>query len=143
MECSEVGSPEKLPHDPVRWMYEVKWDGFRCELVKHSGKAQMFTRRGNQPNARYKHIVLAASSVADCVLDGELIALSKDGVPEFQLLQNSRRNDVPVVFVAFDVLNYEDHDLTGVPLEERKLFLASIASHTPGATGSHLRSTGR
>ncbi|HJX00796.1 MAG TPA: non-homologous end-joining DNA ligase [Terriglobales bacterium] len=133
MECSEVGSPEQLPHDPAQWLYKIKWDGFRCEVVKENGNTRLLTRRGNEPNARYKHILeaLEASSLPDCVLDGELVALSKDGVPEFQLLQNSRHNDAPVVFVAFDVLNCQGHDLTGIPLEDRKQLLVSLGPILP------------
>jgi bifunctional non-homologous end joining protein LigD len=133
MECSEVGSLEQLPHDPAKWLYEVKWDGFRCEVVKKNGNARLLTRRGNEPNARYKHILdaLGATSLPDCVLDGELVALNKAGIPEFQLLQNSRHNDAPVLFVAFDVLNYQGHDLTGIPLEKRKQLLVSLWSIVP------------
>ncbi len=136
MDCTEVRSPEQLPHDPAQWMYEVKWDGFRCEVVKRNGEVQMFTRRGNEPNARYKHITEAAASstLADCVLDGEVVALNRDGVPEFQLLQNSRHNDAPVVFVAFDALNYDGGDLTGVPLEKRKELLLSLRPILPATS---------
>lgn len=133
MECSEVRNPNQLPHGPAQWLYEVKWDGFRCEVVKQNGSARLLTRRGNEPNARYKHIMdaLGSSSLPDCVLDGELVALNKDGVPEFQLLQNSRHNDAPVVFVAFDVLNYQGHELSGVPLETRKQLLLSLRPILP------------
>jgi bifunctional non-homologous end joining protein LigD len=129
-------NPEQLPHDPAQWLYEVKWDGFRCMLVKNEKKARVFTRRGNEPNARYAHITDAAasSSLHDCVLDGELVAVKREGVPEFQLLQNSRHNDALVVFVAFDVLNYEGDDLTSVPLQQRKEVLLSLRSMLPAET---------
>ena len=133
MECSEVNTPKRLPDDVSQWLYEMKWDGFRCVAVKHAGKVQMLTRRGNTPNARFEHIAdaLANSVLPDAVLDGELVALTDKGVPEFQLLQNSKRNDAPVVYAVFDVLNYEGRDLAGLTLEQRKQFLMSLRPVLP------------
>jgi bifunctional non-homologous end joining protein LigD len=133
MECSEVNAARLLPPDTSQWLYEMKWDGFRCIAVKRDGRVEMLTRRGNVPNARFEHITeaLMDSALSDVVLDGELVALNTKGTPEFQLLQNSKRNDAPVVYAVFDIINCAGRDLTSMPLEKRKQFLASLRPVLP------------
>jgi bifunctional non-homologous end joining protein LigD len=93
----------------------------------------MFTRGGNQPNVRHQHIVkaLAQSHFPDCVLDGELIAFDERGLPKFQLLQQSRRNDAPIALVAFDLLNLSGRNVKLLSLEERKHLLADLRHLLP------------
>ena len=62
------------------------------------------------------------------ILDGEVVALRKDGTTDFQALQNMLRhgNDDHVVFCVFDLLYYRGHDLRQVALIERKELLSRI-----------------
>ena len=91
-----------------------------------------------QPHARrvaenLEHIgeSLSASRLPDCVLDAELVALAYGERPSFQLLQQSRRNDAPVVIYAFDLLNYRGRDLKKVPMWQCRSALEAIAAHFP------------
>jgi bifunctional non-homologous end joining protein LigD len=78
-----------------------------------------------------------ALPVPRAVIDGELVILDAEGKPSFQALQKrgrlSRGSDIrraaaesPAVFYAFDLLGFEDRDLRGLPLTERKRILAML-----------------
>ena len=41
------------PPDGGNWIHEVKWDGYRTQLVIQSGSARLFTRRGYDWTKRY------------------------------------------------------------------------------------------
>ncbi len=133
MECDEVQCPEQLPSNRSDWLYEIKWDGHRAIAVKRGGMVGLYTRNGKAPTCRHSHIVeaLQNSNLPDCTLDGELVAFDENRVPRFQLLQNSYRNDAPVVYVLFDIVNYQSRDVTGLPLEERKRLLRNVSSDLP------------
>jgi bifunctional non-homologous end joining protein LigD len=62
------------------------------------------------------------------VLDGEVVVLRKDGVSDFQSLQNVLRqgNQASLVFFVFDLLSLDGRDLRSLPLRERKRALASL-----------------
>lgn len=71
-----------------------------------------------------------------CILDGEL-AVIHDGKPDFFLIQRRSMMSNPVkirleaqrhpaCFTAFDILYYEDHPVTDLPLTERKKLLESV-----------------
>jgi bifunctional non-homologous end joining protein LigD len=59
------------------------------------------------------------------VLDGEIVALDKDGLPRFDALR-SRRTGVAIVFYAFDLLYLDGFNLTACSLVQRKALLKSI-----------------
>ena len=67
------------------------------------------------------------------VLDGELVALDKDGIPRFQLLQQSqKRPTAPVVFFLFDVLWCDGRDITGKTVVQRRKRLQEIITAIDG-----------
>jgi bifunctional non-homologous end joining protein LigD len=78
-----------------------------------------------------------ALPVAQVLLDGELVATDDDGRPSFGLLQQRmhvadpaeavrRAAEVPVAYVAFDLLHLDGHDLTGMPLSDRRRLLDQV-----------------
>jgi bifunctional non-homologous end joining protein LigD len=117
MDCVAVQRIEQIPSGE-EWIREVKWDGYRVCVVKKADGVAIRTKSNQEPSARYKHIgeSLSASRLPDCVLDAELVALGYGERPSFQLLQQSRRNDAPVVIYVFDLLNYRGRDLKRVPM---------------------------
>ena len=62
----------------------------------------------------------------DSLIDGELVALDKDGISRFQLLQNALRNDANLLYCAFDLIFHNGEDLRGLTLLERKKRLKDI-----------------
>jgi bifunctional non-homologous end joining protein LigD len=63
---------------------------------------------------------------ADAVIDGELVAIGKDGVSHFQLLQNALRHEAKLLYCAFDLMFADGEDLRALPLLERKKRLKAI-----------------
>lgn len=133
MEADEVDQPEDLPTNRAEWLYEIKWDGYRAMAVKKHGTVRIYGRSGKPlVNCRHEHLdrALAESKFADGVLDGEVVAFH-NGIASFQTLQNSLRNNAPVAFIVFDVLNYEGRDLTSLSYVERRAFLKKVEPLLP------------
>src|SRR5919204_2868639 len=84
----EAKSVEQIPRGDG-WLYEPKWDGFRC-LAFRRGDEVLLQSKAGQPLGRYFPEVVEAFRAAPAehfVLDGEII-VSKDGVLSFDdLLQ--------------------------------------------------------
>jgi bifunctional non-homologous end joining protein LigD len=88
------------------WTFEIKFDGYRCIVVKRGREVTLFSRHEKVLNRRFPGVVDALSSLdGDFVLDGELVALDSHGKPSFQLLQNSLSQELPIYFYVFDLLN--------------------------------------
>jgi bifunctional non-homologous end joining protein LigD len=123
MECLPV---PKLPEGPA-WTYEIKLDGYRLEIVRNGGKTTLYSRRQNVLNQRFPYIAAAMEGLPrGTVIDGELVALGPDGRPDFNLLQNFRSAESRIIYYAFDILIYEERDLTALPLSDRRAILSSV-----------------
>jgi ATP-dependent DNA ligase len=123
-------SSPQLP-DGEGWVYEPKWDGFRCIAFRDGGDLELGSRN-ERPLTRYFPELAAAllDQLPDrCVVDGEIVVATADGL-DFDALQQrihpaaSRINrlaaETPASFVAFDLLALGDDDLMGQPLAERR-----------------------
>ena len=60
------------------------------------------------------------------MIDGELVAIGRDGVSHFQLLQNALRHEAKLLYCAFDLMFENGEDLRKRPLLERKERLKAI-----------------
>jgi DNA ligase D-like protein (predicted ligase) len=121
-------APSKTIPDGPDWIFEVKLDGFRILASKPEGSdVTLWSRRGNSLNRKFHYIAEALDFLpGGTLLDGELVALDGHGKPQFNLLQSFRSAAGSVYYYAFDILRLRGHDLTGVPLLERKKFLSEI-----------------
>src|SRR3954453_23947530 len=106
---------------------------YRICVIKQGDVVALRTKSNQEPGARYKHIeeLISRSKLPACVLDGELVALDPEGLPSFQLLQQSRRNRACIVLYVFDVLNYANRDLRSLRLETRRAVLDAMSSRFP------------
>lgn len=111
-----------------RWLYEVKFDGFRVLAVKNGKDVELWSRNKKPLQARFPEVAKAVSRlpIQKCVLDGEVCALDEKGRSSFQLLQNHQETRQPVVYYVFDVLFANSRDLRSLPLMERKARLEQI-----------------
>ena len=75
----------------------------------------------------------------DAVIDGELVAIGKDGVSHFQLLQNALRHEAKLLYCAFDLMFENAADLRNHPLLERKKRLKAILPRDKLIAFSHHR----
>jgi ATP-dependent DNA ligase len=113
------------------WLFEPKWDGFRT-LVFRDGDEVVLQSRDLKPMQRYFPELLGPlreQLPARCVLDGEIVIASPEGLQFEQLLQRihpaaSRvkmlSETTPASFVAWDLLAEGDEDLMARPLAERR-----------------------
>jgi bifunctional non-homologous end joining protein LigD len=113
-----------------RWHCEIKYDGYRAVAVINAGQAELWSRNRTPMGADYPAIVaqLRRLRCRSAVLDGELVALDPQGRSRFQLLQNQGNAGSPpaLVYYVFDLLSLDGHDLTGVPIEERRRALVRL-----------------
>jgi len=114
------------------WAHEIKFDGYRIQLRVESGVGKLITRRGLDWTARFETIATAASALPDCLLDGEVVALDTQGLPDFGALQAALADNATggLVYFAFDLLFLGGEDLRALPLGERKERLKALLETT-------------
>src|SRR5687767_9580923 len=76
------------PFDRAGWLFELKYDGFRCLAIRDADTVHMLTRRGNDLAPRFPEIVgcLLELKTTHLILDGELVVLGDTGKSEFERL---------------------------------------------------------
>lgn len=137
---AEHGTPAlaRRLSDPA-WA-EVKWDGIRAMGTWSNGRMRLHARRGTDITARYPELTSDGAPflpAADAVVDGEIVAFDHDGRPSFSRLQNrmhlTRAREIerevvrtPIVYMLFDLLRLDGHDLTGLPLHQRRTLLDDL-----------------
>ena len=129
-----LASPLDDPVDTLggraAWLAEWKWDGIRAQLIHRRGEVFLWSRGEELITDRFPEIRDAAKQLPDgTVLDGEVLAFA-DGVPRpfadlqrrigRQLRVQEIALDVPVVFVAYDILEQHGADVRMLPLRERR-----------------------
>jgi len=115
---------EELIDNPD-WIYEAKYDGYRAIAKIDKQKVEMLSRNGNSFNQKYAPIVKELETISEEVaLDGEVVIEDAKGISNFQMLQNfdtTRKGELK--FYVFDILFLNGHQLTGLPLSQRKELL--------------------
>jgi DNA ligase D-like protein (predicted ligase) len=123
MQCKPVTA---LP-EGEKWTFEIKFDGYRCVVVKRESEVTLFSRHKKVLNRRFPSVVQALASLeSDFVLDGELVALDSQGRPSFQMIQATPSQSLPIHFYAFDLLNRNGQPLVNLPLARRRELLESL-----------------
>jgi DNA ligase 1 len=125
------------------WLVEDKYDGIRAQAHVTPGRVSLFSRTLNDVAASYPEVVTALRAVSGSfVLDGEIVAVRDGRVLPFRALQARLQRkevapelmrEVPVRYVAFDALAYNDDFLLDLPLEERRSRLAELLAPTGDA----------
>ena len=112
-----------------RWLHEIKYDGYRLLVAVGGGSARAYTRSGLDWSEKFAGIVNEAATlkVRSALLDGEAVVMDADGRSGFQALQSALKSKSATIdYVAFDLLELDGEDLTGLPLTERKARLRAI-----------------
>lgn len=139
---AEHGTPGRARTLSSPSWVEVKWDGIRAIGSWSAGRMRMHARSGIDITARYPELTADGAPflpVDDAIVDGEVVAFDAQGRPSFSLLQNrmhlTRPREIerevirtPVVYLLFDLLRLDGHDLTGMPLRQRRTLLQDLAS---------------
>jgi bifunctional non-homologous end joining protein LigD len=125
------------PFSNPEWIFETKWDGFRSVCFVENGKARFVSRNQIEMTPQYPELAGVAKQLdaKEAILDGEIVALDKDGMPRFQLLQprvgrksgiEALRGHGHIVYFVFDLLYVDGNNLMTCPLVERKEVLERI-----------------
>jgi bifunctional non-homologous end joining protein LigD len=132
------------PFDDPDWVFEDKFDGFRMVAEIRRGRVALYSRNGKIISHSYVEVAKALEGVkADAVIDGELVAIGKDGVSHFQLLQNALRHEAKLLYCAFDLMFAAGEDVRALPLLERKKRLkALLPRHKLIAFSNHRKGSG-
>lgn len=121
----------KLVSEPPRgpgWVLEIKFDGYRIQARVESGQAKLWSRSGLDYSDRFPEIGIAVETLPDCIIDGEVCALGKDGLPSFAGLQKalSTGRTASLVFYVFDLLWLKGDDKRSLDQETRKVLLERL-----------------
>lgn len=126
------------------WLAEWKWDGIRAQLIRRAGETLIWSRGEELVTPAFPELAEAARALPDgVVLDGEILAWG-EGVRPFADLQrrlNRKRvgarllREVPVRFLAYDLLEVAGRDLRSLELEARRARLADLLQSHPDEEG--------
>jgi bifunctional non-homologous end joining protein LigD len=123
----------KKPFDHPDWIFEVKWDGYRAVAEIRDDGVSLYSRNGISLDKKFFPIVDSLRKLRfDAVLDGEIVVVDDQGRPDFQMLQHYQDSGSGhLLYYVFDLLYFQGHDLTVLPLLRRKELLKKILPSTP------------
>ncbi|MDC9808410.1 non-homologous end-joining DNA ligase [Rhizobium binxianense] len=122
------------PPKGPQWAFEVKWDGYRLAVHIEPKGVRILTRGGHDWTYRFPAIAAEAKRlpVSTAILDGEAVVFDEQGRSDFGRLQQSlggrggKRTSREAVLLAFDLLYFDGHDLTGTELTARRHLLEGL-----------------
>ncbi len=131
------------------WIIEWKFDGIRAQYVQRGGVWRLWSRGEELVSDSYPELAELQRWLPDGIaLDGELVVLRSEGaaaphdlsgLQPFALLQQrlgrkivSARNlrELPVAFIAYDLLERDGRDLRETPQWERRAALEALVAET-------------
>ncbi len=126
------------PFDDPGWAFEPKWDGIRAIADCDGSTTRLTSRNRRDITPAYPELQRLHEQTAslDAMVDGEIVAF-EDGAPSFQALQRRMHlrdpkqidrlvREVPVVFMAFDLLYADERDITALTYQQRREQLEAI-----------------
>lgn len=122
------------PFDSHLFLFEPKWDGFRCLAYLEKQGTRLQSRNGVDLTGHFPELSRLHRQIMSipAVLDGEIIVFH-EGRELFHVLQQKMRKapktspdprEIPALFIAFDILYCQGESLLHLPLEKRKLLLS-------------------
>jgi len=118
-----------------QYQFESKWDGIRSQIIKRSNNISIWTRGEELVNKTFPELVKVVSDFKnDFVLDGEILIWdeNKNCPKDFSLLQKRLgrkspsqkiQKDLPIAFIAYDILEINGNDIRNKNLSERRSIL--------------------
>jgi ATP-dependent DNA ligase len=115
------------------WIYEPKWDGFRCIAFVDGGNVHLQSRNGRDLSRYFPELEFPEGRY---VIDGEIVVFGADRQPDFDALGqrihpaktriDQLARDTPARFIAFDVLARGDRVLLDLPQRDRRSALEDL-----------------
>jgi bifunctional non-homologous end joining protein LigD len=130
----------KAPTGP-EWAFEVKWDGYRLAIHVEPSGVRILTRGGHDWTHRFPAIAEAAKTLgpSTLIMDGEAVVLDADGRSDFSALQQDlggrggKRTTTRAILYVFDLMYVDEHDISRMPLVERRHMLEDLMEGKDGA----------
>ncbi|QHI99108.1 ATP-dependent DNA ligase [Xylophilus rhododendri] len=126
---------------PSAWQVEWKWDGIRAQLVRRAGDVWIWSRGEELVTDRYPELQALGGAVPDgTVIDGEIVVWRDGRVQPFAEMQKrigrktvgpKLQRELPVVLLAYDLLEEGGVDLRALPQQERRARLDALVARTP------------
>lgn len=127
------------------WQAEWKWDGIRGQLIARNNELFIWSRGEELVSDRFPELhILQNQLPAGTVIDGELIPWVNGRPLPFHKMQTriARKNiskkileEIPIVMIAYDLLEYNGEDTRKWPLAKRRQLLENIIEAIPGPEG--------
>ena len=122
---------------PGEWLVETKFDGYRLMARIDKGRARLVTRGGHDWTDRMPALASAIETLGfdSAWLDGEIVVMGKEGVPEFNALQNAIDSGLrgeAIEYFLFDLPFHAGRDLRQVPLRSRRNLLQRLVAEGAG-----------
>jgi DNA ligase 1 len=122
------------------WQVEWKWDGIRAQLIRRGLRTFLWSRGEELITDRFPEVEAVGELLPDgTVIDGEVLPWNYgtpagEPLPFTQMQRRIGRKvlgqrilaEVPVVLIAFDLLESSGRDVRGEPLEWRRTQLETI-----------------
>lgn len=122
---AEGATPEEKLPGVGTYLYEPKWDGYRCIAHVRQGERTVLQSRQGNDYARYTHIADELDRLTvQCILDGELCVLDENGNASHERLHGGEIDTVK--YVVFDILELQDADIRGLPFTKRRELLTDV-----------------
>lgn len=125
--------------DFSNWFAEWKWDGLRAQLIKRGKTVSLWTRNDLLVTEYFPEIVEEARGLPDgLVIDGQILGWKDSDVLPFETLKQRLskkdptkpvREQVPAIFMAFDLLEEDGKKLCQQTIETRRERLAYVLSN--------------
>jgi DNA ligase-1 len=124
--------------DLSRWQAEWKWDGIRAQIIKRAGEVFIWSRGEDLVTEQFPELAEYFLAVPDgLVFDGEILCWKDDRPLNFNCLQKrlgrkrvsqKLREENPVRFIAYDLLEHNSIDIRENPLSDRRSLLLNLVT---------------
>lgn len=131
------------------WQIEWKWDGIRSQLIRRAGQIFIWSRGEELITDRFPELAEMAAALPDgTAIDGEILPWKEANVMPFAMLQQrigrkvvSKKlmEDIPVILMAYDLLEYQGEDIRALPLSTRREMLSRLICGLPMRRGTPVR----
>lgn len=141
-----VAEMPALLGDPGDWLVEWKWDGIRAQIVRRAGEVWVWSRGEELVTDRFPELAEAAMAALPdgTVVDGEILVWLPDEPQPRPFADLQKRlgrktlgpkllRELPVVLVAYDLLEHAGQDLRQQPQQARRALLEATLQPDPAA----------
>ncbi|MEO1211309.1 MAG: ATP-dependent DNA ligase [Cyanobacteria bacterium J06638_20] len=139
--ASQIEEDRFQQEDLSLWQAEWKWDGIRAQIIRRADEVFIWSRGEDLITLQFPELVEAFEVFPNgTVMDGEIVCWAGDRPMNFNALQKrlgrkrvsqKLRQENPVHFIAYDLLERDGEDIRETPLSDRRQQLLQILEQYP------------